>query len=361
MTDKQKEGKVHLAVTVQEFGKTRSGACVRKYILENKNGMKAEILDLGAILQTLCVPDRDGNLQDVVWGFDNVADYERPGPYFGAVIGRITNLIGNSQVEISGKRYQLEPNVGPHCNHGGPHGFQNRMWNAKIISDHEVMFVLDSPDGDQGLPGNMEITVSYILTEENGLRITYRGCTDQDTLINMTNHSYFNLEGAWSETNGDHQLWLASDAYTPTDDDALPTGEIRPVDGTPMDFRKWRYLRDGFTLNHEILNQYGGYTHNFLLHPDGFDLVAKLYAEKTGIEMDVYTDQPALELYATKNLNEKTGCKYGRTYPKNSAVCLETQHTPDTPHLKHFPGILLEAGKEYKTETEYRFLVRKSS
>lgn len=349
-----------MAITVTDFGVTKTGETVKQYTLENASGMKAVVLNLGAVLKELYVPDRDKNLLDVVWGYEDAAHYEVNKPNFGATIGRTANRIGRGQVEIGGVTYEMEKNNGENNLHGGYPGYHIRMWKGIIADDNKVEFSLVSPDGDQGLPGNAKVTVSYKLTNENELQISYKGTADKDTVMSMTNHSYFNLEGQASDSVLEHQVWLSADAFTPTDAGLIPTGEIVSVEGTPLDFRQWRTLGTDIEADYEPLKLANGYDHNFVLKKDrDYDLVAKMRSLKTGIVMEVYTDQPGMQLYTSNFLNQEAGGKNGKVHAFRSAACFETQHFPDAVHHDNFPSILLEAGKEYQTRTSYRFVTEK--
>ncbi|MBQ8185151.1 MAG: galactose mutarotase [Lachnospiraceae bacterium] len=348
-----------MAITVAEFGKNKAGETVKQYTIENANGMKAVVLNLGAILKELHVPDKDGKLRDVVWGYEDAAHYEIiGGPYFGAIVGRNANRIGKAQVEINGKTCMLDQNDNENCLHSGKEGYNYRMWKAIIADDNKVEFSLDSPDGDQGFPGNAQVTVSYKLTNDNELQISYWGKADQDTVFNMTNHSYFNLEGQESESILDQEVCLCAEAFTPTDAQLIPTGEIRPVAGTPMDFRKWKAVGAEIGADYEPMKLAGGYDHNFvLMSRDGYELAAKMRCAKSGIQMEVYTDLPGIQMYTACMLDEKEGGKNGRAYGKYSASCFETQYFPDALHHENFPSPLVKAGEEYRTTTGYKFTI----
>lgn len=349
-----------MAITVTDFGQTQAGETVKQYTIENARGMKAVLLNYGAVLKDLYVPDKDGAMLDVVWGYEDVAHYEVNEPNFGATIGRTANRIGRGHVEISGAVCQMDKNDGNNSLHGGKQGYHKRLWKGIIADDNKVEFSLFSPDGDQGLPGNVNVTVSYKLTNENELQIVYHASTDQDTVINMTNHSYFNLEGQASDSVLEQQVWLAADAFTATDGELIPTGEIVSVDGTPMDFRQWRTLGADIEADYEPLKLAGGYDHNFVLKKaQDYDLAAKMRSLKTGIVMEVYTDQPGMQLYTSNHLDKEAGGKNGKVHLFRSAACFETQHFPDAVHHDNFPEIMVKAGKEYQTRTSYRFSVEK--
>lgn len=347
-----------MAITVTDFGQTQAGETIKQYTIENARGMKAVLLDYGAVLRELHVPDRDGAMLDVVWGYGDAVHYEVNNPYFGAAIGRIANRIGGGQVEINGAVCQMDKNDGDNSLHGGRKGYHKRVWKGILAEDDKVEFSLFSLDGDQGLPGNVEVTVSYKLTNENELQIVCHASTDKDTAINMTNHSYFNLDGQASDSVLEQEAWLAADAFTAADGELIPTGEIVPVEGTPMDFRQWRALGADIEADYEPLKLANGYDHNFVLRKGlEYGLAAKMRSLKTGIVMEVYTDQPGMQLYTSNFLDKEAGGKNGKVYLFRSAACFETQHFPDAVHHENFPEIIVKAGKEYQARSGYRFLV----
>lgn len=345
-----------MAITVTEFGRTKAGEVVKQYEMVNANGMKAVLLNYGAVLRELYVPARDGSMLDVVWGYEDVEHYEVNKPNFGATLGRNANRVAKGQVEIGGVTYQMERNDGENNLHGGKPGYHQRIWKGIVADDNKVEFSMVSPDKDQGLPGNAQVRVSYKLTNENQLEISYQATADADTIFNMTNHTYFNLEGQASESVLEHQVQIDAEFFTPTGADLIPTGEFRSVEGTPMDFRQWRTLGKDIHGDYEPLQQAKGYDHNFVLtEKEGDRLAARLRAEKSGILMEVYTDQPGLQLYTSNALVEEAGGKGGRVYSLYSAACFETQHFPDALHHENFPSTLVKAGEEYRTRTTYQF------
>lgn len=348
-----------MAITVTEFGITKTGESVKQYTIENVNGMKAVVMNYGAILKELHVPDKDGNLQDVVWGYEELAGYEKASiPHFGGTIGRNANRIGKAQVVINGQTYALEPNNNGNNLHGGTPGYDQRMWKAVVADDNKVEFSIESPDLDQGFPGNAQVVVSYKLTNENELQISYYAKADQDTIFNMTNHSYFNLDGQESDSVLEQKVWLDADAFTPTDAELIPTGEIQSVKGTPMDFTMGKTIGAEIHADYEPLNLAHGYDHNFVLNPkDGYALAATMYSAKSGIQMEVYTDLPGIQMYTSCALRDEAGGKQGKVYGQYSAACFETQYFPDAPHHDNFPSTLVKAGEEYRTSTGYKFKV----
>ena len=341
---------------VTTFGSTKDGAETHLYVLENKNGVKAYLTDYGAALVRLFVPDKDGNLRDVVLGYDDAAGYERGDASFGATVGRNANRIGGAQLEIGGKVYKLEKNDNDNNLHSGTHYYNKRVWEVKEQGDDHVTFVLHSPDKDQGYPGALDMYVTYTLDEDNTLTIRYEAVPDQDTVINMTNHSYFNLNGHDSGTVLGHKVTVNADSFTPADQYSIPTGEIRSVEGTPMDFRAGRVLGDEIDADYEPLRFGMGYDHNWVLKNEGrFDKVAEVVSEESGIAMEVYTDLPGVQIYTANFLDGESG-KDGASYIKRSAVCLETQYFPDAVHHEDFRQPLCKKGEKYDTRTAYRFL-----
>lgn len=349
-----------MSIRVEAFGTTKDGQQVKKYILENGKGMKAVVLNLGAGLAELWVPDQDGALRDVVWGYEKAEDYEVNGPDFGAIVGRNANRIGGAVITIAGKDYTLAKNNGENNLHSGPDMYFTRMWKGIVADDNKVEFSLYSPDGDQGYPGNADITVSYTLTDDGELQIAYQGKADQDTIFNLTNHSYFNLDGQESDSVLEQKVWLDADAFTPGDAGLIPTGEIRDVTGTPMDFRTEHMIGERIDADYEPLKQAGGYDHNYVLKNEGkYALCGKLISQKSGICMEVSTDLPGIQIYSANFLENEKGGKEGRTYGRRSAICFESQYFPDACHHENFQSPIVKAGEVYRTKTGYRFSVIK--
>ena len=338
------------------FGKTKDGKETHLYELVNRNGMKAYVSDFGATLVRLLVPDKDGKMVDVVLGYDDAAEYENRGGALGATVGRSANRIGGARIEIGGVTYELEKNDNGNNLHSGEDYYQKRIWNVEKQSENEITFLLHSPDGDQGYPGALDMHVTYTLDDENALNIHYEAVPDKDTVINMTNHSYFNLNGHNSGTALGHKVMLDADCFTPADAESIPTGEIRSVEGTPMDFREGKVLGEEIDADYEPLRFGGGYVHNWVLKNGGrFAKVAEVTSDKSGIRMEVYTDLPGVQMYTANFLNHLPG-KNGAVYEKRDAVCLETQYFPDAVHHDNFPSPICRKGEKYDTRTAYRFL-----
>lgn len=344
-----------MSVQAKQFGTTKNGEEVTCYTLENKNGMKAEFIDYGAIIVSLFVPDKDGKLDDVVLGYDDVAAYEANGCFFGALIGRHGNRIGGASFELNGVTYELEKNDGENNLHGGTPGYHKLMYQVET-SDDSVTFSRTSPHMEQGYPGNLDLSVTYTLTDDNELKITYTAKSDQDTLCNMTNHSYFNLKGHDGGEITDHNVWIKANGFTETSDDLIPNGTIVDVTGTPMDFRTKKAIGDDIGADYKPLVIAGGYDHNYALDKKSgvLEKVAELSEDRSGRTMEVYTDLPGMQLY-TGNFIEKENGKGGAVYTKRNGVCFETQFFPNSIHVPSFDSCVLKAGETFTSTTIYRF------
>ena len=339
----------------KEFGATKNGEKASCYVLKNSKGMEAVVSDFGASLLKLYVPDKDGKTQDVVLGYETLEDYENGGDSLGATVGRVANRIGMAEFELNGKKYELTKNDnGENTLHGGTDFYNKRMWDVKEEDDTHVVFALVSPDGDQGFPGEVKIEVSYTITEENELKIHYHAIPDQDTLLNMTNHSYFNLSGHASGTAWNAKVWIDADAFTETDAELIPTGTVVPVEGTPMDFRKEKVVEKEIGADYTPLKLAGGYDHNWVLNGKGFRKAASAESEETGIKMEVYTDLPGIQFYSGNFLAGSKG-KEGAVYEKGYGICFETQYFPDAIHKENFESPITKAGEVYDTTTVYKF------
>lgn len=349
-------GDKKMSVEKLPFGKTNEDQNVYQYILTNKAGLKAEILTYGGIVKSLYVPDRSGNLADIVLGFDNLKDYLEKSPYFGAIVGRYANRIANAKFSLNGIEYTLAKNNGPNHIHGGIRGFDKVVWNDEVIKTGDgpaLRLTYLSRDGEEGYPGNLNVTVTYTLTNENELKIHYEADTDKPTVLNLTNHSYFNLAGAGSGDVLGHVLTLNADNFTPVDEDLIATGEIKPVRDTPLDFTK------PAAIGSRINRLKNGYDHNYCINnPDGsLTLAATVYEPKTGRVMEVLTTQPGVQLYTANFLNGSLKGK-NAVYHKHAAFCLETQHYPDSPNKPNFPSTELQPGQKYDQRTVLKFSTR---
>ena len=339
------------------FGKNSKGQEATLYTFENKNGMVMEVTDFGATLFSLMVPDGKGNLVDVVLGYDDPLGYEGPGgTFFGATVGRNANRIGNGHFVLNGVEYQLDRNNGNNNLHSGLDFQSFRIWKVKSIAENAITFSIHSPDGDQGYPGALDLDVTYTLTDDNAVRIDYYGIPQADTIVNYTNHSYFNLTGHASGPILKHTVWMDADFYTPTAADSVPTGEIAPVEGTPMDFRTRKEVGRDIGEEFEALIFGNGYDHNWCLNNKGeLAKVAELTGDVTGHTLEVYTDLPGVQIYTANFVSNEQG-KGGVVYNQRHGICFETQYYPDAPNHPNFPSSICRAGEVYRTTTVYKFL-----
>lgn len=337
-----------MTVTTIPFGRTRDGAAVTAYRLENAAGASVTVLDYGATIQSLSVPNAAGGFTDVVLGYDTVTEYEDNGGFLGATIGRVGNRIGGASFQLGGRTYALARNDGPNHLHGGRRGFDKRMWEAELRDD-SLVFSRLSPDGEESYPGDLQVEVTFTLTEDNALRIAYDAVASQDTLVNLTNHSYFNLNGGDTVLN--HTLQVFAHRFAENDDGCLPTGQLLPVEGTPFDFRTPKTIGADIGRDDEQLRRGGGYDHNYVL--SGPRAVV-LQGDRSGIVLTVDTDQPGMQLYTANSLTERPG-KGGTTMGPRDAVCLETQLFPDGIHNYGFPSPILRAGQKMHSETVFSF------
>ena len=326
------------------------------YTFENKNGMIMEVSDFGATLYSLIVPDKRDNLVDVVLGYDTPEEYMGPsGTGFGATIGRNGNRIGNASFVLNGKTYTLDQNNHGNNLHSGLNYYHYRMWDVKAVTENSITFFLHSPDGDQGYPGEFNVEVTYTLRDDNAIQIDYCGVPEEDTIVNMTNHSYFNLDGHASGDILEQALWVDADAFTITDQNLIPTGEIVSVDGTPMDFRQKKLVGQDIEEAYEPLIFAGGYDHNWCLNNHGeYQKVIELSSDVSGLTMEVYTDLPGVQIYTGNFLVEEPG-KQGVVYRHRQGICFETQVYPDAINHENFPSPVCKAGEIYRTRTTYLF------
>jgi aldose 1-epimerase len=342
------------------FGKTAKGEEATLYTLTNGNGMKVSFTDYGANIVSIIVPDAKGNMADVNLGFENLAGYEENPPGFGSFIGRHANRIADARFELNGKIYELDKNDGKNNLHGGYVGYNKFIYETEVYEDDDIAsveFSRLSPHMEQGFPGNLDITVTYSLTENNELVIEYLAVSDRDTVVNLTNHSYFNLAGHNAGSILDHKVWIKANQFTPTTSDLIPTGELWDVTGTPMDFRTLKSIGQDIEEDYEPLKLGGGYDHNFVLDCSGTQVekVAELVEENSGRKMEVFTDLPGIQLYTANMLNPVKNGKGGNAYGKRQGVCFETQFFPNAVNTKNFPSCVLKAGKEFDSVTIYKF------
>jgi aldose 1-epimerase len=343
----------------EPWGKTTSGEAVDLYTLTNKKGASVSITTLGGIVVSVKVPDKSGALGDVVLGFDSLDGYLGKHPFFGAIVGRYGNRIGHAEFTLDGKRYALAKNDGENSLHGGVKGFDKHVWKAKEVPGTSPAISLThvSPDGDEGFPGTLTTTVTYTWTDANELRIDYHATTDKPTVVNLTNHSYFNLSGKGGTTILDHRLQLSADRFTPVAKGLIPTGELKPVAGTPFDFTKPTAIGARISADDEQLKLGGGYDHNFVLNGEAGTLrpAAHVVEPATGRTLDVQTTEPGVQFYSGNFLDGTIHGKGGAVYQKRAGFCLETQHYPDSPNQQSFPSVVLHPGQEYTTTTVYKF------
>lgn len=345
------------------FGKLPDGRQVEQFTLVNSQGAKAMVITYGAIVNRLYMPDRNGNFADIVLGFDKIDNYLKEPPYFGAIVGRYGNRIGKGQFTLDGKTYQLATNNGPNHLHGGVAGFDKVLWSAETVkSDSAVgvkLFYL-SRDGEEGYPGNLKLEVTYWLTNLNQLRIDYLATTDQATIVNPTHHGYFNLAGHGEGDILGHELMIAADYFTPVDETLIPSGELRPVQGTPFDFTTPTAIGARIGEADQQL-QYGqGYDHNWVLTKETgkLGLAASVYEASSGRYMEVYTTEPGMQFYCGNFLDGTFTGKEGKRYNHRYGLCLEAQHYPDSPNKPDFPSVVLRPGETYTQTTMYQFSVR---
>lgn len=345
-----------------KFETTVDGKPVHLFTLKNKTGMEVCITNFGGRIVSIMVPDTNGDFKDVVLGFDNIADYQNIPSDFGAIIGRYANRIGFGKITIDGNTIQLPTNNYGHCLHGGPQGWQYKVYDAIQPDSTTLHLAMVSPDGDMNFPGNVTVNVTYKLTEDNGIDIDYNATTDKKTVINMTNHSYFNLNADPSAATMDCVLYVAADSITPVDSTFMTTGDMMAVEGTPFDFRTTASLTDRVNTSDNEQIKFGhGIDHNFVLTTKGDDTkpAAKLVSPITGISLAVYTNEPGIQVYTGNFLDSTITGKRGIAYPQRAAVCLETQHYPDTPNKPQWPTAYLEPGQKYHSHCIFKFGVEK--
>jgi len=364
-TQKQKEAPVEQTtlsgLKKSDFQSVVNGDSTNLYVLTNANGVEVALTNYGGRIVSVMVPDRDGNMKDVVLGFNNVDDYVNVNNNFGATIGRYGNRIANGKITVEGVAYQLPQNNFGHTLHGGPEGFDKKVFKAEQINNQTVVFTYLSKDGEANFPGNLDVKVTMTLTDDNAIDLQYEATTDKETVVNLTNHSYFNLSGDGNNTILNDSLTIHADAFTPVDDTFMTTGEIAPVEGTPMDFRTPAAI--GAQINdydYAQLKNGDGYDHNWVLNTKGdVTLVAAtVYSPATGIVLDVYTDEPGVQVYTGNFLDGTVTGKNGAVYAKRNAICLETQKYPDSPNKADWPSPYLKPGEKYTSRCIYKFSVK---
>lgn len=341
------------------FGKTKDGETASLYTLKNNSGMTVVFSDYGATIVNVLVPDAKGNIEDVVLGYDNLEQYTKNAPGFGSFIGRHANRIGDASFTINGKTFELEKNDGNNNLHSGSKSFNKFIYETEFYEEEDsstIEFSRLSKDMEQGFSGNLDVTVTYTLTAENELVIEYLAVSDEDTVVNFTNHSYFNLSGHASGSVLNHKVWINANQFTPTDDNLIPTGEFADVEGTPMDFRTPKTIGTDIDADYKPLKQGNGYDHNYVLNHETPDvnLVAELIDEISGRKMEVYTDTPGMQFYTANFLDKEAG-KDGATYKARDGVCFETQFYPNACNIPNFPSSIIKAEQEYEYVTIYKF------
>ena len=331
------------------------------YVLKNANGMEVTLTNYGARIVSVMVPDREGSLQDVVLGFDTIDDYVNTDNNFGATIGRYGNRIAHGKITVDGVEYQLPQNNFGHTLHGGPEGYDRQVFDAVQPDSQSVVFTYLSEDGEAGFPGNLNVKVTMTLTDDNAIDLQYEAETDKETVVNLTNHSYFNLSGDGNNTILDHLLMINADQFTPVDDTFMTTGEILPVEGTPMDFRVPTAVGERIDqYEYDQLKNGDGYDHNWVLNTNGdiSQVSATVYSPATGIQLEVYTDEPRIQVYAGNFLDGTLIGKNGAVHTKRTAICLETQKYPDSPNKADWPSPYLKPGEKYTSRCIYKFTVQ---
>ena len=344
---------------IDEFKKIVEDKKTNLYILTNKNGCEMTVTNYGAKVVSLMVPDKNGNMVDVVTGHGSIDAYlSSEEPYFGAICGRTANRITNGTFTLEGETYTLAVNNGPNSLHGGVKGFNSVVWDVKEVLANSVQLQYLSKDGEEGFPGNLMVTVTYTITNENSVIIDYKATTDKPTILNLTNHSYFNLSGAGDPSINDHILTINADTYLPTDASAIPYGDAEEVKGTPMDFTTPHTIGSRIDEDFQQLLYGKGYDHTYVLnkkYKDEFSLCVRCESPKTGIVIEVYTTEPGMQLYTGNWMTDKLNGKNGMKYPERSAVCFETQHYPDSINKPDYPSTELHPGETFKSKTSFKF------
>jgi aldose 1-epimerase len=343
-------------ITEQAWGLLPTGETISLYTLRNAKGMEANISNFGGRIVTLKAPDRAGKFADVVLGYDSLEPYTKPNPFFGTLVGRYANRIANGEFALDGKKYTLAKNNGPNSLHGGLKGFDKKAWNA-TVNGPALRLTCFSKDGEEGYPGNLTATVVYSLREDNALSIDYQATTDAATVLNLTNHSYFNLAGHGNGHILEHLLTVNADKFTPVNANLIPTGELRSVDGTPFDFRKPTPIGTHIDAPDEQIQFGAGYDHNFVLNSPGSSpsLAARITEPQSGRVMEVLTTQPGVQFYTANHIQGDVQGKAGAVYHARGAYCFETQHFPDSPNQPSFPTTVLKPGETYHQTTIFRF------
>ena len=347
-----------MKIKKQVFGTLADGTSIDLCTLVNEQGMKATITNYGGIIVSLTAPDRDGNMEDVVLGFDSLPEYAEHNPFFGCLVGRFGNRIAQAKFTLDAVEVVLAQNNGQNHLHGGLKGFDKKVWQAKAFESADgpaLKLAYTSPDGQEGYPGNLSVKVVYTLSDDNAFKIDYKATTDKTTVVNLTNHSYFNLSAGAADDILGHEMTINADLFTPVDGTLIPTGELRSVGGTPLDFRQSTPIGARIEADDEQLAYGGGYDHNWIVNGESGELrlAARVYEPISGRVMEVHTTEPAIQFYAGNMMPPSMPGKGGRTYIRRGGLCLETQHYPDSPNKPEFPSTTLKPGETYRTTTVY--------
>ncbi|WP_232304864.1 aldose epimerase family protein [Maribacter thermophilus] len=347
-----------------DFGVTQEGEKVALFTLNNEGGISVDVITYGGRITSLKAPDKNGKVENVVLGFDNLEQYEKENPFFGALVGRYGNRIAKGKFNLNGTEYTLAKNNGENSLHGGIKGFDKVVWQVEGIEESDSYASLKlsylSKDMEEGFPGNLATVVTYTLNKDNSLDVLYEATTDKTTVVNLTQHSYFNLSGNFSRPILDHELQIAADTYVPVDGGLIPTGDLASVEGTPFDFREPKLIGKDIDANDEQIKLGGGFDHCWVLKEaeKGYRSVAKAYHSGTGRTLEVLTTEPGIQFYSGNFLDGTLPAPNGGTYAKRSGFCLETQHYPDSPNQPGFPSVVLEPGKKYRTKTTFKLATK---
>ena len=348
-------------VMKESYGTTPEGEEVEQYTLRNENGMEVKIITYGGRITSLTAPDADGNFEDVVLGFSSLEQYTKDNPFFGALIGRYGNRIAKGKFSLDGEEYTLAQNDGENHLHGGEKGFDKVVWKVEEADTSALKLSYISEDMEEGYPGRLETVVTYTLNNDNSLDVDYEATTDKKTVVNLTQHAYFNLSADFSESILDHEIVINADQFLPVTENLIPTGEMREVANTPFDFREPKEVGKDIDADNEQLERAGGYDHNWVLNEQdsGMRFAASAYHPESGRVLEVHTNEPGMQFYSGNFLDGTLPLQYGDgNYEKRSGFCFETQHYPDSPNQEHFPSVVLEPGETYSSKTSFKFSVK---
>tara|TARA_R110002096_G_scaffold207800_1_gene394277 strand:+ start:1942 stop:3126 length:1185 start_codon:yes stop_codon:yes gene_type:complete len=349
-----------LTIEKSDLGKTQDGTIIEQYTLKNVKGVELKVITYGGRITSLKVPNKNGNFENVILGFDSIEDYEKDNPFFGALIGRYGNRIANGKFTLNGEDYKLATNDGSNHLHGGVNGFDRVVWVAEPIegdTNSTLKLTYLSKDGEEGYPGNLKVTVIYTLTEDNALEVSYEATTDKATVVNLTQHAYFNLNGDFSKDILNHDVVIDADTYLPVDGTLIPTGEIRKVEGTPFNFTSVKKIGKEINVDNEQLKRGKGYDHCWILNgkKGNMRFVASAYDKDSGRFMEIFSEEPAIQFYTGNFLDGTLTMPNGGAYNHRTGFCLETQHYPNSPNQESFPSTVLNPGETYKTKTTFKF------